>query len=203
MRRLTPAALSAVLLTATLAAARPPALAAQISPLSAEGRGGASLPIGDFRTGPDQGGTLRGAPTFGVHFVYRGPSGWGPYVGFSQHRFGCRRDGCPAGADGAREYVDTNWDLGMQRTLGKYLWLRAGFLFGRLERDFDVAGRPARRVSSLSAGAEGGAGFHFPIQSRIWIGPGVRWGWLNTRFPDHGLVRMRWLAADVGMALGF
>jgi hypothetical protein len=33
--------------------------------------------------------------------------------------------------------------------------------------------------------------------------PGARYGWLNTRFRDDGLVRMRWLTADVGLAFAF
>jgi hypothetical protein len=35
------------------------------------------------------------------------------------------------------------------------------------------------------------------------MNPGVRYGWLNTRFRDDGLLRLRWLAADVGLTLGF
>ena len=61
--------------------------------------------------------------------VYRGPSGWGPVVGFSQHRFDCAKDGCPAD-----EYVATTWDLAVQRMLGGHGWARLGAVFGRLER---------------------------------------------------------------------
>lgn len=179
-------------------------LAAQDTPLAVEGRGGVTLPIASFRTGPDQGGEIGRASTFGVHFVYRGPSGWGPYAGFSQHRFDCAADGCPAhGRTRARQYVDTNWDIGLQRTLGNFGWVRAGFVFGRLERDFTEFEGVLPRTSSLGVGVEGGVGLRIPIKGRVWLTPGIRYGWLNTRFRDAGLVRLRWLAADVGLGLGF
>jgi hypothetical protein len=179
------------------------ALAAQDFPLVVEGRGGMALPVASFRNGPERGGEIGRAPTFGLHFVYRGPSGWGPYVGFSQHRFDCAADGCPAGAGtSAQEYVATNWDIGAQRTLGHFGWVRAGFLFGRMERDFARVEGRLRRTSSLSAGVEGGLGLNVPIRGRVRLTPGIRYSWLNTRFRDDGLVRLRWLAADVGLVLG-
>ena len=178
-------------------------LAAQDFPLSVEGRGGMALPVASFASGPDQGGEIGRAPTFGLHFVYRGQSGWGPYVGFSQHRFDCAADGCPAGAGtSAREYVATSWDIGTQRTVGRWGWVRAGFLFGRLERDFAGPEGPLHRTSSLSLGVEGGLGLNVPIKGRVRLTPGIRYSWLNTRFRDDGFVRMRWFSADVGMVLG-
>ncbi len=182
----------------------PAPLQAQDSPLVMEARGGLSVPLASFRTGPDRGGEITNAPTFGVHFVYRGPSGWGPYVGFDQHRFDCADDGCPPHpGDASREYVDTNWDIGMQRTIGNFGWVRAGFLFGRVERDFVEGAGLARHASSLGAGVEGGAGLRVPIRGRLSLSPGARYGWLNTRFRDGDLVRLRWLTADVGVVLGF
>ena len=178
-------------------------LTAQDFPLVVEGRGGIALPVASFSNGPDRGGEIGRAPTFGLHFVYRGPSGWGPYIGFSQHRFDCAADGCPAGTGtSAQEYVATNWDIGSQRTIGNFGWVRAGFLFGRLERDFASAEGLLHRTSSLSVGVEGGLGLNVPIKGRVRLTPGIRYSWLNTRFRDDGLVRLRWLAADVGLVLG-
>jgi hypothetical protein len=185
-----------IALAALLAAA--PGRAQDIPPLVIEPRGGAALPVASFRTGPDQGGEIARAPSFGLHFVYRSPAGWGPYGGFSQHRFDCGGDGCPGG-----EYVATTWDFGAQRTLGALGWLRAGMLFARLERDFAGGTSPAHATSSLSLGAEAGAGLRIPLRGRMSLTPGIRYGWLNTRFRDDGLVEMRWLAADVGLAIGF
>jgi hypothetical protein len=168
-------------------------------------RGGAVLPVSSFRTGLDQGGEIERAPSFGLHFVYRSSAGWGPYIGFSQHRFDCDADGCPGA-----EYVATLWDFGAQRTLGRNAWLRAGMSFGRLERDFvvgvpDQAGAGVRRsrTSSLGLGAEGGAGLRIPLRGRMALTPGVRFGWLNTRFRDGPLMEMRWVAADLGLAIAF
>ena len=185
-------------------AARAPALAAQDSPLAVEVRGGAAFPVGSFRTGLDSGGQLARAPTFGLHLLYRGGSGWGPYVGFSQHRFDCAADGCPLD-----EYVLTSWDVGIRRTVGRHVWLRAGFVAGRAER-YLVAGwlapteeAAAHAVSLLSLGAEVGAGLRLGIGGRIGLSPAVRYGWLNTRYREGGRVRMRWLAVGLGVALGF
>jgi hypothetical protein len=33
--------------------------------------------------------------------------------------------------------------------------------------------------------------------------PGVRYGWLNTRCRDAGLMEMRWVSADLGLAIAF
>src|SRR5262245_63878422 len=97
-----------------LALAARPLAGQDYPPLVVEGRVGAALPVRSFRTGPDVGGDIEPAPTFGLHFVYRAPSGWGPYIGFSQHRFDCGADDCPGA-----EYVATMWDTGMQRTVGR------------------------------------------------------------------------------------
>jgi hypothetical protein len=193
-------ALLASALAAVAAPLAAPAAGQDYPPLVVEARVGAAIPTASFRTGPDAGGAIARAPSFGLHFVYRGPSGWGPYVGFSQHRFDCRADGCPAA-----EYVATSWDLGMQRTLGarNHAWVRLGFVFGRMERDFAAPGGPRRRTSMLSAGPEAGLGFRVPVRGRLSLTPGARWAWLNTQFDDGPLVRMRWLAADLGVALGF
>jgi hypothetical protein len=190
----------ALLVLVLLVGAGRPLAAQDYPPLVVEARAGAAVPILSFRTGPDRGGDIERAPTFGLHFVYRGPSGWGPYIGFSQHRFDCGADGCPG-----TEYVATMWDTGMQRTLGFNgpAWVRLGVLFGRLEREFAAAAGSVRQTSMLSLGLEAGAGFRVPIRGRLSLTPGARYDWLNTKFRDGPLVHMRWVTADVGLALGF
>ncbi len=204
-RRFAPAALAALTLPALVLAAPPAGAQQDDRPLAVEMRGGVSLPVSSFRTGSDQRGEIERAPSFGLHFVYRSSGGWGPYIGFSQHRFECAADGCPGA-----EYVATMWDFGAQRTLGRYVWLRAGMLFGRTERDVLVlvpdgggGAEPRRRASSLGLGVEGGAGLRIPLRGRMALTPGVRYGWLNTRFRDGGLMEMRWVSADLGLAFGF
>ena len=183
----------AALVLSTLPAA---GLAAQDPALRLEARSGVAEPVAALRTGPDRGGAIERAPTFGVHLVYRGPSGWGPVVGFSQHRFDCAKDGCPAD-----EYVATTWDLAVQRTLGGHGWARLGAVFGRLERYFPGSSGPLHRTSSLSLGAEAGLGLLVTTRGGVGLSPAVRYGWLNTRFREGGLHRLRWVAADVGLTL--
>ena len=193
-------ALRAASLLLGLAAAPSAARAQDYPPLVVEARAGAAVPIQSFRTGPDAGGAIERAPTFGLHFVYRGPSGWGPYIGFSQHRFDCAADGCPGA-----EYVATMWDTGMQRTLGFRgpVWIRLGVLFARVERDFARPSGAVRATSRLGLGLEAGAGARVPIRGRLSITPGVRYDWLNSKFRDGPTLRMRWVTADLGVALGF
>lgn len=195
----------ALLAAGALAAAAAQPLGAQAPPpdyprLVIEGRVGATFPVGPFRTGGNRGGAVEPAPTFGLHFVYRGLNGWGSQLGFSQHRFDCSADGCP------RPDVLTTWDLGAQRTLGASgrVWLRVAGVFGRLERDF-APGSPlaGHRVSRLSVGGEARAGVRIPIRGRLVLTPGGGYGWFNTRFPHGPLVRIRWALADLGVAIGF
>ena len=183
-----------------LALAPRPLAGQDYPPLVVEGRVGAALPVRSFRTGPDVGGDIEPAATFGLHFVYRAPSGWGPYIGFSQHRFDCGADGCPGA-----EYVATMWDTGMQRTVGRNgpIWVRLGVLFARTEREFVAPGGVERETSMLSLGLEAGGGARVPIRGRLSLTPGVRYDWLNTKFRNGPLLEMRWVTADLGVALGF
>jgi hypothetical protein len=200
--------LRTVLLGLIAAAALAHPLRAQDYPrLVVEGRGGLAFPLGDFRSGSDASLPMERAPALALHFVYRGLTGWGAQLGFSQLRFDCSASGCPDGKD-----VMTAWDIGAQRTFGAQgpVWLRTGLLFGRLERELALpgasAGQPSqltREVSLLSLGAEAGGGVRIPIRGRLSLTPGARYGWLNTKFANHPVVRMRWLAADLGIALGF
>jgi hypothetical protein len=70
-----------------------------------------------------------------------------------------------------------------------------------MERGF--AEPVGRAASLLSLGAEIGAGVRVPVRGRLALTPGVRWGWLNTQFRDGPLARLRWVTADLGVALGF
>ena len=199
MRTPRPRAPTRLLLALLVGGAAPSGLSAQdIPPLTIEARGGVVLPLGAFRTGPEAGGEIARAATFGVHFVYRGPSGWGPYIGFTQHRYDCTADGCPGS-----EYVATSWDLGMQRTLGPHGWVRAGMLFGRMEKELVDPVNPRRVASLLGLGAEAGVGLRIPVRGRLALTPGARVGWLNNQFREGGVARQRWAAADFGVALGF
>ena len=202
-----PLSVPALFALASLApwAARAPALEAQSSPLALELSGGAAYPLGPFRTGSQGGARLERAPTFGLHIVRRGEGGWGQYLGFSQHRFDCAAELCPLEGD-----VLTAWDAGIVRTLGRHAWLRAGFTTGRAER-CRAAGEPqgeegeasACALSSLGVGAEAGVGLAIGLGGTLGLGPAVRYGWLDTRYPEGGRVRMRWLVVELALSLGF
>ena len=186
-------------------AVRAPALAGQSSPLALELNAGAAYPLGSFRSGPQGGAQLERAPTFGLHIVRWGEGGWGQYLGFSQHRFNCATEPCPL-----KGHVLTVWDAGVAWTLGRHAWLRAGLTTGRAER-CRAAGEPqgeegeagACALSSLGVGAEAGAGLALGLGGTIGLGPAVRYGWLDARYPEGERVRMRWVAVELALSLGF
>ena len=174
------------------------ALSAQ-GPLSLEVRAGGAAPVGSFHS---RTGAAAGA-SFGAHFTYVRSARRAFYVGFSQHRFGCR-EGCLPGGD----LVSTGWGLGTRLTLSPLSavapWLRAGMVFDRVESRprADTEGG-ARTVSDLSLGGEVGGGATVRLGPRLSATPGVRYTLLNTRFREEGLVRMRYLVADLGLVIGF
>ncbi len=185
--------------------ARAPALAAQSSPLALELSAGAAYPLGSFRSGAQGGAQLERAPTFGLRIVRWGGGGWGQYLGFSQHRFDCAAELCPLTG-----HVLTAWDAGVAWTLGRHAWLRAGLTTGRAERcraagelQGEEGEAGACALSSLGVGAEAGAGLVLGLGGTIALGPAVRYGWLDTRYPEGGRVRARWLAVELGLSLGF
>lgn len=181
---------------------RPPPLSAQLAPLAFEARGGVALPVAGFRDGSAVVGEVEGAPTFGFGLVTRSRPGWGVAVGFAQNRFTCVEGGCP----GAGELVATDLEVGAVRTFGQgrvVPWLRAGFTAGRTEVEAGAVGSDEPRLSDLALGATAGAGLAVRIGGRWGLSPGLRYGWTNTRVPREGLLRMRYLMADVGVLLLF
>lgn len=177
----------------------PAAIQAQ-APLVLEGRGGLFVPLGGFRSGPEEGGRLRAGPSLGVGFALERSDGLHFTVGFSQHRLDCRDDGCA----GDGEYVATAWDLGARLDLGSGAavpWVRAGLTLPRVERD-----RPEPEgadVTKLAVGGEVGAGVRLSIGGRFHVSPAVRFGAVDTGLPEGGTLRMRYMVADVGVMVGF
>lgn len=173
-------------------------------------RGGASIPVGSFEEGGGGDGArsaLEAGPSFGVDLQYHPQRGSGFFVGFSQHRFGCEAESCP----GSGEYVSTGWNLGLRHTLpvgGLRPYLQAGAVLSRTEDGGIRSGGPAgvagagQEVSDLALGGEAGAGLDISLGRRFRAQPGVRYGITNTRFSD-GLLRMRYLVADLGLRVTF
>lgn len=167
-----------------------------------EWRGGAAVPVGAFRAGLTPGGDLEPGTSVALQLVVpRGARGVF-YAGFAQHRLRCAGTGCT----GADDLVSTSWNVGARfhpvvRAWGP--WIRLGGVFDRSEADFIEDGARVRRVSNLSVGGEVGAGFVVPVTPRMALSPGVRYTFLNARFPHAGPVRMRQVVADLGVVFGF
>jgi hypothetical protein len=170
------------------------------APLTIEGRAGMLAPVDGFRRGPERGGTLAPALTFGVQLALERTQGRHLYVGFSQHRVDCTDDGCGRGG----RYVATSWDAGVRFDLGPVPWVpwvRLGLTVPKVELD-----RPAPErgdVSALGIGVEGGAGLRVAVADPFYLSPGVRFGAADADLPRGGVLRMRYLILDVGVVLGF
>ena len=168
-------------------------------PLSLEARVGASLPVGSYRSAT----LAEPGPGFGLHFVYRRSARRSFYIGFDQHRFGCDPESCRG-----EDLVSTGWTVGTRLRLRPETafmpWLGLGMLFDRLEGELGPADAAlADQVSDLGLGGEVGVGALVRVGGRFSASPGVRYRLVNTRFDDAGLVRLRYLVADLGIVLGF
>jgi hypothetical protein len=185
---------------ALLATFMPHGRASAQAPLTLEVRAGVLAPVAGSREGRDRGGRIAPAGSFGVLFAIERSSSRQLYLGFSQHRLDCTDDGC--GGDG--RYIATAWDLGMRFDLREgdpVPWLRLGLTFPRVERE-----RPApldAEVSSLGVGIEAGVGVRVGLGGRLSLSPGVRFGAVDTGLPSGGTLRLRYLAADLGLVVGF
>lgn len=174
---------------------------AQESPLVVEAHGGAAIPTGSFASGDGVGeGTSPGA-SFGVDIALPGGGRVAPYVGFSQHRFGCEDAGCAAGG----RYVATGFQGGVRIVPlpGRSIlpWVRLGAVTTHVETD--ALGGPAAGVSDLGVGGEVGAGVHIGGASQLALNPGVRLVAVNTNLPDGSTLRLRYIVADLAVVLAF
>ena len=179
----------------------PAGAAAQSSPVVVEARGGAAAPIADFAdgTGPGE-GTTAGA-SFGVDIAVAGGGRWTPYVGFSQHRFGCESAGCAASG----EYVATGFHGGLRFVpmpgWSVLPWLGAGVVTTHVEAG-DLG--PANAgPSDLGVGGEAVVGVHIGSARRIALSPSLRFVAVSARLPAGADLGMRYLVADVGVVLSF
>ena len=177
------------------------ALDAQAAPLVLEARGGAAMPIGSFDDGVRPGEGVGTDTSFGLGFALSGSGRRTITAGFSQHRFGCRDAGCRIGGT----YVATGVDVGLRlnlATTGDVIpWVRVAGLTTRVELD-DHPEWPDG-VSELGFGGEAGVGVYIGMVQQIALNPGVRFAAVNTELPGGGLLRMRFLVADLGVAVAF
>ena len=191
----------AVLLITLCALTAPGALQAQASPLVLELHGGASVPVSSFANGGrvGEGGTT--AASFGVDFALAGSGRRTFYVGFSEHRFACESAGCA----GNGEYVATGFDVGFRfnlRSTGAVVpWIRLGAVTSKV--DVPLLPGALGGVSALGVGGEAGIGLYIGMSSPIALVPGIRLTAVNTELPGGSLLRMRYVVADVALAVAF
>jgi hypothetical protein len=158
------------------------------------------LPVSSFAGGDGVGeGTDPGA-AFGVEATLgRGRRAW--YAGFAQLRFGCRDAGCPSG----EPYVATGVNAGVRLVLAPGArvipWLGAGALTTRVESP-GVRGSPAG-VSGLGFGGEVAAGLWVQATRYLAVTPAVRASRVGTDLPGGERLSLRYLVADLGLALTF
>jgi hypothetical protein len=197
----TPSRIRVAAVAAALLTVAPAAAPAQESPLVLEVYGGVAAPVASFGdgTGPGQGATA--GPSLSVLFALPGAGRRGLYAGFSQHRFGCEDAGCAA--DG--RLVATGFDVGLRFALvrGRTFvpWLRLGAITTRVETD-DLGAANAG-VSDLGFGGEIGAGLYVGAASTLAINPGIRYAMVRTGLPGGSTLDMRYLMAQIALALAF
>lgn len=176
-----------------------PSLAAQEAPLVLEARGGLAAPVGSFANGTRPGEGVEAGASFGARFVFPGVH-WSVYAGFSQHRLGCEPAGCAPGG----RLVATGFDVGLRagfRAGPVIPWVSLGGITTRVETG-DLAG-PNAGVSELALGGEIGAGLYVWPGSPVALNPSARMVAVNTRLPGGALLRMRYLVAELAVALSF
>ena len=191
-----------VLVAAELSAPR--GVRAQIAPLTYELRLGSSVPVGDLReAGVSWAGELGADYSFGMAFAYAVRWYAAAYVGFSQHRFSCRISGCGRNTDLTATGFDggVRWIFGSGRIIPV---IRTGAVTYRMEGHApDGSGGSQPVTSRRGVGLEGGVGISVRLSRRIVISPGVRYLWMDLRFPEQGMLPVRSVVVDVGFVLGF
>jgi hypothetical protein len=163
-------------------------------------RGGVAAPLGSFKQGGDLARSLDPGLSYAVTLQIQRSASRAAFIGFSEHRFGCGEAAC-----GARDFVSTGWLLGTRLNLGSGAstpWVRLAMVFDRSEAGIVVGGAPDRIVSDQALGGEAGIGMTIATR-KASITPGLRYALHDARFPDVGLVKVRYLVLDVGVLLGF
>jgi hypothetical protein len=195
-RRLVPLFVAAVF--ATPATAR-----AQIPRVSLELRAGAAAPIGSFATGSRAGEGAGAGPALALGFTMSGVGRRSVHIGFHQTRFGCEDAGCTTGRSFVATGMDAGLRFGLRENESVIPWMGVGVLTARL----DARGLSGSRqgVSRLGYGGELSLGVYLfrSDTSPMGLNPTLRAGAVNTNLPDGHLLRVRYLAADFGIALGF
>jgi len=174
---------------------------AQAAPLVVEVRTGGSVPVTPFASGTRVGEGAGAGLSFGMDLALSGSGRRTLYLGFSQHRFPCENAGCPSGG----RYVATGFQGGYRINLvtrGSVIpWVRGGVVTTRVESP-GAPGSP-EGLSRLGVGGEVGAGVYIGTSRAIAFNPGIRWVGVNSELPGGSLLRLRYVVADLALALAF
>lgn len=191
--------IAAALSTALLAA--PTVALGQGAPLAVEARGGVAVPVGAFAAGDGVGEGAQPGAGFGFEVTLGSAGRRTLYAGFAQLRFGCDEAGCARG----ERYVATGVNAGLRFALAAdhavIPWLGLGVLTTRVESP-GVTGSPAG-VSELGFGAEASAGIFVRAGPSLAFTPAVRVSRADSDLPGGVRLGLRYLVADLGLALTF
>jgi hypothetical protein len=169
---------------------------AQFFPLSAEVRGGAAFPTGDF----GEGDVLDTGWGFEVNGELQVAPGIGVYGAYDRYAFSFEDDALLGLGDG--DLVDQGFALGGRLTLpmmGLSPWLRAGGIYNKQTIDLDGSGDGPE--SDYGLGYEVGGGLTFPLGMVIAVTPGVRYRSYSPG--DSGDENISYIVGDIGMRFSF
>ena len=191
--------IAAALAMAFLAA--PSVARGQGAPLAVEARGGVAVPFGAFAGGDGVGEGTGLGPVFGFEVTLGSAGRRTLYAGFAQLRFGCDEAGCPRG----ERYVAPGVNAGVRFALATdhavIPWLGLGVLTTRVESP--GARLSPAGVSELGFGAEASAGVFIRVGPSLAFTPAVRVSRADSDLPGGVRLGLRYLVADLGLALTF
>lgn len=181
-------------------------------PLSVEVRGGAGIPLGEFRDEDEANAEV--GPGFGVNATYNFTPMLGVYAGYSRFSFGVDTGDVDfGGTDFDPRYITSGFNGGLRAGLapmgGLSPWVRGGVVYHKLS--VDLGNNELNEFcdndcdTDYALGFEVGGGLDFPLGQVISITPGVRY----VRFsPDptdggSGELNVSYLAADIGLRFRF
>jgi len=191
--------LAAVALLAAVAS--PELLQAQGAPLAVESRGGVAVPVSSFANGSGVGEGADAGAAFGFQVTLASGGRRTLSAGFSQLRFGCGDAGCPAG----ERFVATGVNVGLRLALlpqhRVIPWVGVSGLTNRVESP-GVTGSAAG-VSELGYGMEASAGLFVDAGRSLAFTPSIRVARAGTDLPGGVRLSLRYVVADLGLALTF
>jgi len=192
---------------ALFAAILPAAVQAQASPFSAELRGGAGVPTGDFADGAKTGWGL------GANVQFRFMPALGAYASYSYNRFGTERSefddlDFPGSASMDVNIVDSGFGAGLIAYIpGAPMlepWVRGGVILNQLSVNMSGGGGSESFSFDRGLGFELGGGLAIPVAPRVSLTPGLIYRSHKPKFDgetsDEALTDV---SIDIGLRIRF